>query len=276
MERPMSLLETNLPAIRAEAPSQFHVLTVVSAILLAVSVAWGLVDARLIDGVPVWMKPLKFALSFVALFGTIALVERQMSPAARGGWTLKITGWVMAAAFLSEMAYMMYQGARGEASHFNVGTPFHRFMYEVVMAAGAVSLVLGVAVIGWLVKRDRAAGLGAGLREGIWLGFAATFGLTMITAGYLSVNGGHFVGLHTEDAATVPLFGWSGVTGDLRPAHFASIHAMQVLPLLGLWLDRRGEDAAVRGVRIGTVAYAVLTLALFAQALMGMPLIPLG
>jgi hypothetical protein len=239
-------------------------------------VAWGFVDARLIDGVPVWMKPLKFALSFLVLFGTVALIEPRLSERLREGWTYRITGWVMAAAFLSEMAYMMYQAGRAEASHFNVGTPFHRFMYEGVMAAGAVSLVVGVAVIGWLAKRDRDAELGDGLRTGIWLGFLLTFILTMITAGYLSFVGGHHVGLHPEGAPTLPLFGWSGVTGDLRPAHFAAIHAMQALPLLGLWLDRRGGGNAVRTVRLAALGYSAVTLAVFAQAIMGLPLIPLG
>jgi hypothetical protein len=272
----MSSLDANLPAVRAEAPTQFRTLTVVSIVLLALTVLWAFVDARLIEGVPVWMKPLKFALSFVVLFGTIALVERRLSDRARNGWTLRIAGWVMAAAFLSEMAYMMYQAGRAEPSHFNVSTPFHRIMYEGVMAAGAVSLVLGTAVIGWVVKRDKTAELGPALREAIWLGFLLTFVLTMITAGYLSVNGGHFVGLHPEGASSVPLFGWSGVTGDLRPAHFAAIHAMQALPLLALWLGRGAREGSVRTIRLAAMAYAGLTFAVFAQALMGLPLIPMG
>jgi hypothetical protein len=238
--------------------------------------AWGLVDARQVNGAAVWMKPLKFSLSFVVLFGTIALIEPRLSTNVRGGWPLRIIGWVMAAAFLSEMAYMTYQAALAEPSHFNVGTPFNRMMYEIVMGGGAVSLVLCVALIGWLVNLDRTADLGSGLRTGIVLGFMTSFVLTMITAGYLSTNDGHFVGLHPEGAAVLPLFGWSGATGDLRPAHFAALHAMQALPLLGLWLDRRGARDPVRSVRIGAVLYGALTFALFLQALKGLPLIPLG
>jgi hypothetical protein len=272
----MSLLETNPPAVGAAKPTQFQTLTVVAIVLLALTVLWGFVDARTIEGVPVWMKPLKFALSFAVLFGTIALVEPRLSERARDGWTLRIVGWVMAAAFLSEMAYMMYQAGRAEPSHFNVSTPFHRLMYEGVMAAGAVALVLGTAVIGWVVKRDKAADLSPALREAIWLGFLLTFVLTMITAGYLSVNGGHFVGLHPEGAATVPLFGWSGVTGDLRPAHFAALHVMQALPLLALWLGRNEQIGSVRTIRLAALGYAGVTFAVFAQAILGMPLIPLG
>ena len=272
----MSLLDANLPAIRAEAPSQFRTLAVVAFVFLGLSVVWGLVDTRQVDGAAVWMKPLKFSLSFAVLFGTIALIEPRLSRGVREGWPLRVTGWVMAAAFLSEMAYMTYQAALAAPSHFNVATPFNRMMYETVMAGGAVSLVASVALIGWLVKRDQTANLGPGLRAGIFIGFTMTFVLTMITAGWLSVNGGHFVGLHPEGGAVLPLFGWSGVTGDLRPAHFAALHAMQALPLLGLWLDQRGGRNPVRAVRIGAALYGALTFAVFGQALMGLPLIPLG
>lgn len=272
----MSLLDANIPAISPRKPTQFVTLTVISFVLLALTVLWGFVDARLIDGVPVWMKPLKFALSFTVLFCTLAVVETRLSPKSRDGWILRVVGWVMAAAFLSEMAYMMYQAGRAEPSHFNVSTPFHRVMYEGVMAAGAVSLIAGTAVIGWVVKRDKGADFSLAMREGVWLGCLLTFLLTLITAGYLSVNGGHFVGLHPETAPTIPLFGWSGVTGDLRPAHFVALHAMQALPLIALWLDRRGLSGSVRTIRLAAIGYAALTLAVFGQALLQMPLIPLG
>ena len=277
----MSSHDLNLPAVRDTHPGQFQTLTVLALILVAVSALWGAVDARVLaDGVPVWMKPMKFALSFVLLFATIAMLEPRLSPRVREGWTLRIVGWVMAAAFLSEMAYIIYQGARVEASHFNMSTPFHEVMYTVVMAVGAVALVLGVAVIGWVARRDADAALTPALREAVWLGFGLSFVLTMIVAGYMSNNTGHHVGLHPAGAPVLPLFGWSGVTGDLSPAHFLSLHAMQVLPLLALWLDgrddERGDARRVRRVRLAAGGYAVLTLGVFAQALMGLPLIPLG
>jgi hypothetical protein len=272
----MSLLDPATSTAPAARAPEFTTLTIVALVLLAVSILWAGVDTRLIDGVPVWMKPLKFALSFAVLFGTLALVEQRLSDAVRGGWAFRVTAWVMAAAFLSEMAYMMYQAARAEPSHFNYSTPFHTFMYQGVMAAGAVALVAGVAVIGWLVRRDGAARVGPGLRAGIWSGFLLTFVLTMITAGYMSALGGHFTGPHPQGAAVLPLFGWSGVTGDLRPAHFAALHAMQVLPILGWWLDRRGTAWAARALWGAAVIYAGVTFAVFAQALAGRPLIPLG
>ena len=274
------LLDDSLPATRSATPSapasQFVTLTILSMVFLTFAVLWSMVDARQVAGDAVWMKPLKFALSFLVLFGTIALVEARLSKEVRTGWPLRVIGWVMTLAFLSEMAYMTYQAALAEPSHFNIATPFHSFMYEAVMSGGAVALVLSIALIGWIARRDSAADLGDGLRAGIFLGFVLTFVLTMITAGSLADNGGHFVGLPPDGAAVLPLFGWSGATGDLRPAHFAALHAMQVLPLLGLLLDRRGVRTPVLKVWIGAALYSALTFGLFAQALLGMPLIRLN
>lgn len=272
----MPTFDVNNATDGAVPPSQFVTLTSVAIVLTALSLLWSTVDPRLIEGVPVWLKPMKFALSFVVLFGTIALIETRLSEPVRAGWTLRITGWIMAVAFLSEMAYIMYQGGRAEASHFNLSTPFNMFMYSVVMAVGAVALVLGVAVVGWLVKRDKDGGFPPALREAIWLGFLLTFVLTMIVAGYMSSGSTRFVGLHPEGAPTLPLVGWSGVTGDLRPAHFAALHAMQALPLLALFLSRVERGATVRTIRLAVAGYAVLTFSVFTQALVEVPLINLG
>ncbi|MDA4845137.1 hypothetical protein [Hoeflea poritis] len=272
----MSSLETSFSKIGNEYPSPFRTLAVAATALFLLSALWGFFDTRLIDGSPVWMKPLKFALSLAILFGTLEIVERRLSERVRNGWTLSITVLVMTAAFLSEMAYIFFQAAQAEDSHFNYSTPFHEFMYTVVMAGGAVALVACVGLIGWLVKRDDEADLSPVMREAIWLGFILSFVLTMIVAGFLSSNGGRFVGIHPEGAPTIPLFGWSGVTGDLRPAHFLSLHAMQVLPLLAFWLERRKVKRAIRVVRSVAVGYTLVTLTVFSMALAGIPLIPLA
>ena len=79
----MALLDTNQPAIRT--PTQFETLTIVAVVLAALSLLWSGVDTRVVDGAFVWMKPLKFSLSFVLLFATIALVEARLSHPVRTG-----------------------------------------------------------------------------------------------------------------------------------------------------------------------------------------------
>lgn len=256
-------------------PLLWRHLTAFSLALFALMLLWGAVgDGRMVNGAPVWQKPAKFALSFVVLFGTIALVTDRLSPKVRNGWPVFLIGLSMAVTMIVEMGWIIRQAARGVDSHFNMATPLEAFMYTTVMFAGAVYLVLAVGVLGWIAKRDRTADMGSGLREGVWLGFLLSFVLTLVIATYIGGNGSR-VGLAPDGSPTVPFFGWSGVIGDLRPAHFLALHAMQVLPLIGLWMDRRRISRAVRTVRIAATVWVALTVAVFVQGLAGIPLVRL-
>jgi hypothetical protein len=255
------------------APRTLWALTGFAIALLAGFAAAGAIDVRTFQDANVWLKPAKFALSFVMLFATLALVVERLSAAVREGRTMRIALRAMTLSFWAEMAYIGIQAGRAQASHFNVGSPMAALLYGL-MGAGAVTLVVGIGVIGLLAWRDRHADLGPALRRGVLLGFALSAVATLITAGVLSSHSGHFVGTPSEGAAVIPLLGWSGEVGDLRPAHFLALHAMQALPLLGLWLDRRGRGAT-SALTAAAVFYSALTAAVFAQALMGMPLVRL-
>ena len=262
---------TDLPA--PLRPSPLILLTGVSLAMMLAFLVWMPFDARMVGDAPAWAKPLKFATSFVVLFATLALVEARLGQPARQGWLMRGTVAVMGTAMVTEMAYITHQAAIGRASHYNMDTPFEAFMYFTVMAVGAVLLVAGIGVIGWIVARDRAARLSPALRQGIVWGFGLSFVLTLITAGTLSTGTGHHIG--TPVTGETLIFGWSAEVGDLRPAHFLALHAMQALPLLGLLLDRVQVQRPARLITIAAVGYTGLTLAVFVQALMGLPLIAL-
>jgi hypothetical protein len=243
-----------------------------SMALVVVGLIWAGFDPRLIDGMASYAKPLKFAVSFVVLFGTMALVLPRFSAGWRDGRTVRIVVVLMTAAMVLEMGYMITQAAQGQASHFNTSSPYTAVMYPL-MGIGAVTLVVAVGIFGWVALRDSAANMGPATRQGVGIGFIGSCILTLITAGTMSSMAGHFIGTPGPDAATFPLMGWSAAVGDLRPAHFVALHLMQVLPLIGLWIDRRGGSIRT----LGSVAfvYAILTLALFVQALLGLPVIRL-
>ena len=254
----------------AARPSMFWALT--GALLAMVALfAIGLVaDGRMVGADLAWTKPMKFAVSFVVLFATLALVADRLSPAVQDGAALRVVGWVMAAAFLAEMAYIAVQAGRALPSHFYLVSPFYRALYTA-MAIGATTLVLGVAVIGWIAWRDGGASLGPATREGLLWGLTV-FALPLLVVAFsLGGNGGHHVGVHPAGGATMPLFGWSLAVGDLRPAHFLALHAMQAIPLAGLVADRLAAGAWP--VRVAAVAWLALTLAIWAQALAGRPLV---
>lgn len=251
---------------------QFWLLTAASLAMMALGAAWALFDARLFQGSLVWIKPMKFALSFVVLFATLAMVVQRLSASVAEGLVLRGTLGVMAAAFWFEMIYIAAKAAQGEGSHYNLGDAFHQAMYSL-MGLGAVSLVLGVGVVGWAALRDGAARLHRDLRFGIGVGFILSTLLTLITAGTLSAMSGHFVGQPVPGGAVIPIFGWSGSVGDLRPAHFLALHMMQGVPLVA-WLVQ-GKMRARGWIVVAALAYTALTLAIYAQAMMGLPLVKL-
>jgi hypothetical protein len=274
----MSFVRSTPPQAGARLPkttamSSLLALTGFSLGLLLCFAAAGLVDTRELDGACVWLKPAKFALSFVMLYATLAWVVHRLSPAMQASRTLRVALGAMALATWTEMAYIGARAGQGVHSHFAVGTPAEALLYSL-MGVGAVTLVVGIAVIGWLAGRNPTARLGPALRQGVQWGFGLSTVLTLITAGYLSSNGGHFVGVPSAGAAVLPLFGWSGEVGDLRPAHFLALHAMQALPLLGWWWDRKAPPSPWR-MRALALFYAVITLAVFVQAVQGAPLIRL-
>ncbi len=267
----MTVLMSDAPRA-TRAP--FDVAVATSAAFFVLILIWAGFDTRAYLEAPVWLKPAKFAMSFVVHFATLALIVRAMSPDRRSGRSsgrvLVVTEAVMVTAFLTEMIYITYQAARAEGSHYNIGDPFHAAMYGV-MGLGAVLLVVGPVAVAAVAWRDTV--FGPATRVGLVAGAVVSCILTLIVAGTLSGLESHFVGVPAPGAATIPLLGWSAAVGDLRPAHFMSLHALQVLPLVGLWADRTGR--AGRVVFAVAVIWTAITMALFAQAMMGLPLIRL-
>ena len=74
----------------------------------------------------------------------------------------------------------------------------------------------------------------------------------------------------------IPFVGWSTTHGDMRPAHFFGLHGLQLIPLLGIFINRRFETFSAGRrmtlVFIGSLAYLGLIYALFQQALNQLPI----
>jgi hypothetical protein len=243
-------------------------ITIVCALLLIATLIWGQFDQRRLDGVAVWIKPAKFSVSFLVHFATLAIIVNLMSPENKKLRIVGGVGWLLAAVFVCEMTYLFFQATRAQHSHFNETTLFHSAMFSL-MGVGAVVLIALPVVIAWYAKRDIA--FGPATQSGIWWGAIMSFVLTVLVGGYLGGNGSHFIGDQSNPELVLPLFGWSTEVGDLRPAHFLSLHALQFLPLVGLWADR--TEKGITTLWVAGLIYSALTVALFIQALFGQPLI---
>ncbi|MEO1489312.1 MAG: hypothetical protein AAFR88_07755 [Pseudomonadota bacterium] len=179
--------------------------------------------------------------------------------------------YAAAVALIFEWGYVSLKAAQARRSHYNFETQFEALMYAL-MGLGAFLLIAVAIALAVQIWRKGNKSM-AGLRWGSILGLALGFVSTLIFAFYMSSNGRYVGGDLDHVGSVVPFFGWSREIGDLRPAHFVSLHLMQTLPLVGYIADRRGWPSVKLVIGIALVQLALATL-LFIQALSGKPFWP--
>jgi len=230
---------------------------------------WALMvlDPRLFDGVIIWTKPFKFAISIALQALTLWLLIEWISESHRHKSYLGWAQWIFIAAGSFELIYISLQAAQSKASHFNYETPQAIILYGL-MGVGAVSMMLCLIPIGWALWRHKSPIVTPIVQSGALWGIAISLPLTLIVAGYLSAGSGHFVGPHDQ---TVPLLGWSLSGGDLRVSHFFALHALQACMLAG-WIAKSWPKPIRALPLIMTIVFSVFLSAYsFVQALHGLP-----
>ena len=232
------------------------------------------IDDRLLNGVNVWTKPFKFALSISVYFATIAAMAQLLDRKTLETGLGRVLVWVPLIMAFFEIFYIFFMAAQGQPSHFNTSSPFHAAMYSL-MGFGAVCLVLSLTWLAVLIARERS------MHEPLI--FAVVVSLIITTAlgggfgGYLGSQMGHWVQATPTDANGIWLFKWATDGGDLRVAHFFGMHAMQAIPLLALLLPSSwAANTKLAAVIAGTCAYSAFTIMTFVQAVNGQPFLPMG
>lgn len=247
--------------------------TLACTALLVLCLSLMAVDERTLNGVSVWKKPAKFALSTALYLGTLACFAALLPASFWRGWEGRVMTWLAIATTAFELTYITFMAALGEPSHFNTSTPLTASMYSLM----GLAAVLLVAVSPWLavaIARHCRGWTRDPMRLAIVAGLVLTGLLGGGFGGYLGGAGGHWVGGTPSDAAGLPGFDWSRDGGDLRVAHFFGMHAMQALPLMALVAIRLGRHLPrlqLSMVALSGVSYVALTLFSFVQALAGKP-----
>ncbi|MET8998845.1 hypothetical protein [Amycolatopsis sp. NPDC004169] len=241
-------------------------------------------DQRTLAGAPIWAKPFKFAVSGALYFATWSWLVSLLPKFRR---TAGLLTNLLVAIFAAEYVLLVFQAARGRASHFNFATPLDAAVFGsmAVMIAVLWVTTLALTVLMLFTKLPDRASYWA-VRTGAVLSLVGiTLGqlMTSPTARQLAqwkaggprdMVGGHTVGLE-DGGPGLPILGWSTVGGDLRIPHFVGMHALQALPLLAIALAAlaprftRLRDDVVRArlVLIGAAGYAGLIALVTWQAL---------
>ncbi|MDX3662420.1 hypothetical protein PV646_34380 [Streptomyces sp. ID05-26A] len=213
-------------------------------VLIPIALIGLLVDDRTVVNSPIWLKPLKFAVSLALYSFTLAWLLTFLKRFQRVGWW---AGTVLAAAGALEMVVIVGQVIRGRRSHFNFETPLDTVLFSIM---GSTIVVLWmthaiVAILLWRTKFESDA-LAWSIRLGLvisFLGLGVGFLMTSPKPGQ-ALNG-DTLGSHTIGAADggayMALTGWSTEHGDLRVGHFVGMHALQVLPVLIALLGNRAN-----------------------------------
>ena len=238
-------------------PSAFAAATL--GVVAVLCVAAMLVDRRTLAGAPIWAKPFKFAVSGALYFATwswlVSLLPRFRRTAS---WLTNFLVLIFAA----EYVLLVFQAARGRASHFNNATPQDALIYNVmgkmIMGLWVATLVLTVLVLFtkvpdrasfWAVRAGAVLSL-AGISLGILMTSPTAQQLAQWqTGGTPDMVGANTVGL-ADGGPGLPILGWSTVAGDLRIPHFVGMHALQALRAQSIV----HPDAATLGAAVALVA----------------------
>lgn len=205
------------------------------------------VDHRVITGAAAWLKPAKFAISVSVYCFTFVWLLSFVENRTR---LVRVVGNVTVVSLIVEMIVIITQAARGTTSHFNQTTPLNTSLWFTIGAfivlVWTMNLVLATLLI---VQRMTDRAFAWSLRLGLVIsaiGMAVAFFMVRPTpeqAKAIAGHGPHIVGAHSvgvpDGGPGLPILGWSTVGGDLRPAHFVGLHALQILPFFGWLLTRR-------------------------------------
>ncbi|MEV0268409.1 hypothetical protein AB0H43_06480 [Hamadaea sp. NPDC050747] len=254
--------------------SWLTVMAVAMTVLAVVAVVGLAADDRVVLGQPTWLKPFKFGVSFAVYAITLAWLLSFVRPT----WMKKVgVGLIVVGSYL-EVALIVWQAARGRASHFHVETALDNAIWSA-MGAMAALFGVGTAVVAIVVWRgrvkDRTTDVAA--KVGLWLllaGMGQAALMVVPTSEQRRLDeiedqpmlGAHAVGV-PDGGAGLPITGWSTTGGDLRVGHFVGVHGLQAMILLAMLFPGRPQV-----IKIAGGAYAGLLALVTWQALRGQPL----
>ena len=121
-----------------------------SMVLFVATIVLSIFDSRLVTGAPVWVKPMKFAISITLYTGTLAWLLSYVEGHPR---LVRWIGGLTALGFLVEIVGIFVQAARGVGSHFNVATPFDAAIFSLMGTFVMVIWVMNLATAVLLMRQ---------------------------------------------------------------------------------------------------------------------------
>lgn len=256
--------------VKKESPTLYWI--VVAHLVFVPFCILGMVfDDRMLAGVSVWLKPLKFLISTAIYIFTFGYFTSLYPFSNRKKRILNNTvAWTL----LVETGIIVYQGMRGVQSHYNTSNPIDGMLFGIMGILIAINVLI---MIFYLIETIRLKmNTSKSVQWAILLGWVILI-IGSWVGGQMISQMSHNVGI-ADGGAGLPLVNWSTIAGDLRIAHFFGIHGMQIIPLFAFWVNKKWKTTntnQIIAVTIFGLTYAAWIGFTFYQAKQGMALINL-
>ncbi len=266
----MKALQNIFSTVRRESPILYGVVMFHFLLVSVCLVGW-IFDSRMLTGLNVWVKPMKFSISggiYVLTAGY--LITFYPFSRRKKNIVNNIISWAMAL----EICIVVLQAARGVRSHYNQSSLFDGILFG---SMGILISIIVFTMVFFIVETIRLR-----LRTPRHVQWGILLGWLVVLFG--SYVGGQMIGQMAHNVGVadgsqgLPVLNWSTIAGDLRVAHFFGLHGIQIIPLFAVVLTRKwnaSETAKTIAVILFGLLYASWIAFTFYQAKQGMPLVRL-
>ena len=264
----MKEIKNILQTVRKESPILYGVVVFHFILALASAIGW-IFDDRMLMGINVWVKPLKFTISgglYVLTSGFLITLY----PFSRRKKNIvnNIVSWTMAI----EICIIVLQAARGVQSHYNQTSLLNGILFGLM---GILISIIVFVMVFFIIETIRLRlNTPRHVQWGILLGWLVVFFGSWV-GGQMIGQMAHNVGV-ADGGEGLPLLNWSTIAGDLRIAHFFGLHGIQIIPLFAVALTNRWKASntlkSIVVILFGLL-YASWIAFTFYQAKQGIPLV---
>ncbi|MFY8035738.1 MAG: hypothetical protein ACOVMQ_01160 [Cyclobacteriaceae bacterium] len=219
-------------------------------------------DSRLVMGINPWVKPMKFGLSVAIYCWTFGwLLQFLVSQ-----FNIKLISWVVTICMIAENVIITIQAARGVTSHYNISSGLDAALFGTM--GGFIGINTAAVFYTLVLFLFSEITLNKSMLLAWRLGLLV-FLVGGISGGMMISNLAHTIGT-ADGSEGIAFLNWSKVAGDLRSAHFITLHGLQAIPLFAYFVS----DQTKRPLLFTTlffVLYALICIRLHQVASAGKP-----
>jgi hypothetical protein len=219
-------------------------------------------DNRTVAGINTWVKPMKFGLSVAIYCWTFAWLLQYLK--SKGNVAFISLG--VAICMIVENTIIALQAARGVQSHYNISSELNALLFSVMGAfIGINTLFILYTLLMFLFSATT-------LDKSMLLSWRLSLLLFLvggIAGGMMIGNLSHTIGA-SDGTDGIAFLNWSKVAGDLRTAHFVTMHGLQAIPLFAFFISNQMKKPLLATTSFFTL-YSVVCFRLHQIALGGRP-----